>query len=126
MRSLDIFISLYVVGMAVFCLQGIDLIPFWEKSFFLWQSVCEGSLLAWVTIYYVGDYYVKKKVYWIMWFAVVKLLWEVLSLVFNIHINDDKAIAIIFLLLIAVASYLTLRKEATPNKWLSKYLFKSD
>jgi hypothetical protein len=106
MRWLSAFIVLYLLGYLVFTGLSIvfDLYHETDTSYFIWASISHGGLLAWIAIYFLVPIPVRKLIFKVCVFAVSLAVWEIISVVAGIPINDQWAELVVFLIVLGVIS----------------------
>lgn len=122
MIFLNLLIAIYLGGLLIFSLIANFNTPFWDNSFFIWQSISECGWLVWLAIFDIGNKFVKEKVKWVLIFSSLKFLWEIISLITKVSINDSTAVTFTFVSIVILMSYLTFWQQNKANKWLSKHL----
>ncbi len=119
---IKIFVALYMGGMMIWLSAADFGTTGWDGAYFLWDTFCKGSVLCWWCLLRYGPYEVKKCVYPVLLFSIIRLLWEILSLCTGIHINDEMPVMVLFLIAISVFSYLAFRPDGYLPKALDKRL----
>jgi hypothetical protein len=114
---------LYLSGIIVFSVCADFDLAAWNQIFFLWQTISDGSLIAWVAIYSIGTLKIKKLVKWVILYSFLRVLWEVICIVFGLNINNHWAVSATFCISAGLAFYLTLWKENRINKYLDSKLW---
>lgn len=122
MMFLYSLISVYLIGLLVFATSADFGTPKWDNAFFMWQAIAETGFLTWGVIYSVGNKFVKNKVKWLLVFSGMKFLWEIVSLLTSIAINNDVVVMVCFCLLVVITSFLTFWQKNKANVWLSRQL----
>lgn len=117
MRWLTILIATYLLGYVVFtCCDMVNPAGAWYDAYFIWQSLCDGSLLAWGVIYHYVPMKHQQIVRWPLMLSGVLFAWEIISVVTGIHINNNIAENIVHLLFLGVTTYLVYREIVRINK----------
>lgn len=119
MRWLTALVYGYIGGLMVFYLCAAFGSAFWDNLYYLWSAIFEVGVVGWGVIYYS----VKPPIYqrfilpiWI--FSGVRLLWEAVSQVFDIWVNNSLVVAVLFLILLGVTTYI----EIIQHKRIKKYV----
>jgi hypothetical protein len=108
--KLALFISMYLVGYLAFATcAAVDPTGAWFDSYFIWQSLFDGSVFAWIVTYNYVPKREKKIVRWPMYLSVILFVWEIVSAVTGININNHIAVFVFYLLVIGVITYLVIR-----------------
>lgn len=120
---LDLFIALYLGGMVTWLAFAEFGQPAWDNAFFIWEAVAQSSLMCWLSLFFCCDVKIKKKVFPVLIFSGVKLLWEIVSAWTGIDINSEKIVMALFLMAISITTYLAFRPAGYLPKSLTKRLF---
>lgn len=122
MRLLSFIIAGYILGLLTFYIFATFDTLAWDISYFGWAKVFDCGLLMWGFLYHSGSQPIRKLVKWLYFFAYVRFAADIYSFFTGDNVNNDRAIAILFLCLIFTASVLLLRDNGKPSSWLSKHL----
>lgn len=111
-------IAIYLVGLLVFYTLAVDNIPAWRGSYYLWDKMCGGGWLLWYVIYI--NCKERQIVAPVLWFSVIRFIWEIVSLITGITVSNEWAIAIMFIILVALTGYVCLHPMGRIGKFLNK------
>jgi len=100
--------------------MAVDHNSTWAWAYYIWDKSAGGGCLTWYCIYKL--YYRKNVVLPVVAFSFIRFIWEIISACTGITVNNEIAIAVLFLALVVVTGYLTLNEKSRPNIWLSKQL----
>jgi hypothetical protein len=115
---LPIVVAAYLMGMMVFLVKAAFSIEIWEYCFYLWDKSVGGGFLVW---YLIAKYSRQRRlVIPVMWLAFARFLWEIVSLVFSIHINNPWGIMGLFMAFTITATYACLRRNSRISGFLDK------
>lgn len=106
MRRLDIAIALYVMGYCVFTTAAyFDIYHEWDTAYFIWSSFAHGGLVIWWALYGLVPKSRKIDVGIVCGLAASLCIWEVVSWLSGIDINNEIAVLVEFLGAIVVFTY---------------------
>lgn len=126
MRLLSITIAGYILGLLTFYLFASFGHRAWDISYFGWSKVFDAGILMWAVLYFHGGQQIKKMVRWLFMFSFIRILADIQYWFTGIGVNNEPTVAVVFIILISITSYLCLRPEGKAARFLSKHLFKSD
>lgn len=99
---------LFIVGMIVFLTHAIfDYIPAWDKIYYLWDKTKD--LLFLICIYRIYPF-LRGTTKYIIIFAILRLLWEVITII--IHVSPNHAIGVntLWLILVGFTVFLSIKE----------------
>jgi len=114
---LKLAISTYLIGMLVFLTVADFTHPNWKYAYFVWDKVVGAGLVVWYLLY---KYTRKRFIVPVIFFSLVRLLWEAGSWIFSVHINNEWAVTALFCVLIVITGYLCLKPNGRVVKFLDK------
>lgn len=116
MKSVTTLIVVYIGGL-MWCYTSATFgRPFDDLIYHLWVKFTD--LMVWVSFYNILKGETRNLVRWLMLFSAIRFLWEPVSYFTGLSVNNQWAVAALFLALIGVISYLSFREF----KKISKYL----
>lgn len=99
-------IAVYIVGLLVFYVWGI-VNTGWHEYYYLWDK--GKDLLVFIAMYEIANKRLKKAIKPVIIFSIIRFLWQVISSVTSSDINNVKAVDYLFVTLVLVCSYLTIK-----------------
>lgn len=102
------YIAFFLLGYLVFfTCEKFEYIGYrgLEQIFFIWNNIAYGSILGFLCLYKIGNKKVKSTVLPVLIFSCVMFVWEIVSLVTGIHINNKWADLAAFLVIIFIVVY---------------------
>lgn len=122
MRLLKVLIWCYVFGLLTFYVYALFGTKAWDIAYFAWAKVADCGILAWSVIYFNSEGVRKRMVQPLFIFSFVRLAADIQSYFTGVGVNNEFAVALIFLILIVVTGVLVfMRGTATPN-FFNKHL----
>lgn len=121
MRVLSTAIYVYVLGLLVFYVFAIFNTPAWGIVYFSWSKVADCGFLFWLALFYILPKE-RSVIKWLLYFSVVRLVWDFQSFFTGLGVNNESWMAILFLMLLILTCYLCLKPEGKAAQFLSKYL----
>lgn len=122
MRTLDLFIAVYLGGFLCWLTFAMFDMWGWQTSFFIWQELFRGCLFGWLSLFFCSDVTTKKKVFPLIILSVCKVSWEIIAAIYRLDINNEIAVMVLFLITIPIIGYLSFRPEGFLPKIFIKYL----
>ena len=121
---IKISVFVYCAGLFIFYLMGsfsmYDSLPNW--LYYLWDKSFGAGFFVWLTLYcnvYKSD---RKIIAPIVFFSLIRFIWDIISSLTNVSVNNENVVAVLFILLLVPMYVLTLTKGNFLDKWLSKHL----
>jgi hypothetical protein len=109
---LRVAISLYLTGLLMFYSFAAFEITYWSWLYYGWDKLFGCSALLWyVVLIHTKEKHLVKPVFV---FSIIRFLWEIMSYFTGVTVSNEIAIAVLFILLIAVCLYLFIK----DLKWL--------
>ena len=100
MRTLQIAITVYLMGLLVFYTYAVFETRAWDSIYFGWAKLFDCSFLMWLVIYkLVGKPY-KGAIKWLLAFSAIRFLADVQTFITGVGVNNEWWVAAMFLLLI--------------------------
>lgn len=107
---LTIAIVFFITGMAVWYTEAVfndfnswTVGKWWVRSYYLWDKIC--WLLAWLAIYNILHPSQRKIVLPLLYFLIVRILWEFVTWKTGLSVNNSIAVAVLFLVLLLVTAF---------------------
>lgn len=117
---IKIVISLYLVGLCIFYTAAIEHSRPWALAYYLWDKSVGGGFMLWYCIHFLYSHKMITRP--IVLFSLVRFIWELVSALTGISVNNSAIVAVLFLILSLVTGFLILKENSRPNLWLSKHL----
>lgn len=99
-------IVLYVIGLTVFYVEATFERWWWRELYYIWDK-CLHLVLFWGA-YFILPREKRKVVLPVIIFAFIRLAWQIIVTITGWDINDQRAVAILFILLSLVCLILTI------------------
>lgn len=122
MRVLQLAIFTYIAGLLTFYVFAVFDTRAWNIAYFGWCKASDAGLLIWAAFYYTLKSPHRNIVRWLYVFSIFRFIGDVQSFFTGVGVNNEILVAILFLILISVTTYLTLYNDSKPSKWLAKHL----
>ena len=104
----------YLLGLIVFYTFGQIGIDYWAEIYYVWDKA-KDVLFIWA-IYQL----IKGKAFlWVLIFSIIRFVWEIFSLILGTSVNNEKAVAALFLILSILCLAILLRDV---SKWRKQNL----
>lgn len=94
----------------------------WDVVYFAWSKIADCGILFWAVLYYYKVH--RNRIRWLFYFSFLRLAGDIQSFVTGIGVNNDYTVAILFLALISITAYMSLKEDSAADLWLRKHLFK--
>lgn len=121
MKWLQVLIYTYITGLLFFYgwAYFTDVRDnWWIRAFFTWDNIADGGVLAWGAIYYTIKPTILRLLIMPVWiFSMIRLAWELISNIFGLPISDPPIVALFFVILLGVCTYI----ELIVSKKVKKY-----
>lgn len=115
---LPFVVAAYLIGMIVFLVKAVFDLQGWIYIFFTWEKTVGGGFLVW---YLLAKYSRQRRLVMpIVWLSFTRFLWEVVSWIFAVHINNKWAVMGLFMIFTLTAAYACLQRESKIAKFLDK------
>lgn len=121
MKTLTVAISAYVMGLLVFYVCAAFDMYYWYIIYFGWSKLFDCGLFFWLSIYYILPKE-RKVIKWLLYFSVIRFLWDIQSFFTGLGVNNEVWMAILFLVLLLIAVYLSMKPDGKAATFLSKHL----
>ena len=93
----------YLLGLLVFYTFAAFHEPVWAIVYYLWDKSVGGSFIGWAVIYkYAKDYRVYTA--YTLLLATTRFVWEIISAITGLSVNNSWAISILFIATVLVIS----------------------
>lgn len=123
----QIAVTFYCLGLLVFLIFANfapeGLYNKWNWLYYWWEKIFGAGIVVWLSVYFNCSSRERSIVAPVIIFSAIRIFWDVVSFFFGVHINSPFAVAILFIILLAICYWLTLRKGNFADRWLSKILF---
>lgn len=118
MRLYAIAVTWYLIGLLTFYTLGIIEKPIWPVAYYVWEKTKDLLLISAIAAKPAKTPYIKS----VYVFALLRLIWEIVSYTAEWNINSKKAVGILFIILAITITYV-LCKELI--KWERQKLRRS-
>ena len=97
----------YIMGLTVFYVEANFEMSWWKEVYYLWDK----SLLIFL---FIGIHSLlprqnKPVILPVIYFAIIRFIWQIVTSITGWEINDARAVAILFIVLSVVCAYLTIK-----------------
>lgn len=98
---------LYIFGLTIFYVEATFERWWWHEIYYIWDK---GLLIClFIGIHSLLPKHNKQVVVPVIWFAIIRFIWQVVTSITGWEINDARAVAILFIALSIVCTYLTIK-----------------
>lgn len=109
-----IALAWYLTGLIVFYSLGQLSVDYWAEAYYIWDKAKDVFFIA--AIHQIVR---ARAVYWILLFSIIRLIWEIFSSITGVSINNEKAVAVLFLILAIICLVILLSESI---KWRKQNL----
>jgi len=95
----------------------------WNWLYYWWEKIFGAGFVIWLAIYIKCSSRNRVIVAPVLLYSLIRVFWDVISFFVGAHINSPIIIAILFIILLGICYWFTLREGNFADKWLSKILF---
>lgn len=117
---MKVIIVLHIIGLFLFNLSGLLGSEEWKTFYYLWDKSVGAGFLIWILLYYAS----RKEVRWmirpVLILASVRFAWQMVVYFTGWDINNQRWLALFFVLLSGGAGYMIIHENSPANVWLSK------
>lgn len=99
-------ICVYMIGLLILYTWG-QLSDGWYEYYYLWDK-CKDLLLVSALYYCAGR--LRWAVLPVVLFSIIRLLWQIVSTITGLDINNTKAVGILFIAMAFTCSFLTIKE----------------
>lgn len=101
----------YTSGLMLFYTFAVFDTRYWDALYYIWSNIFDAGVVTWGVIYFlVTDKRYKFSVKLLWLFSCVRIGWELISDFFNQPINDPVIVAVLFLIMLGVITYLSIKR----------------
>ncbi len=122
MRLLQIAIAIHLFGLFVLNLFASLDITGWVVGYYIWDKSFGAGCIIWLVLYELLPTYKKWIVRPVLLVSLLRSAWQILAYCIGWDLNNAIWLTVIFIVLTAAASYLTLNENSSGNNWLRKHL----
>lgn len=108
-------IALYIIGLTVFYVEATFDRLWWHEVYYIWDKGLLVCLLS--GIYLLVPKQNKYIILPVVLFSIIRFSWQIVTTLTGWDINDARAVAILFIVLSVICSYLTIKGVI---KWRQK------
>lgn len=91
-------------------------------AYFIWDKTFGGSLMMWLSLYMVCAATDRKAIAPVLFFSIIRVIWEIVVVTLGIGVNNSTGICILFVILIVVIYVLTLKKTNFLYRFFDRLL----
>jgi hypothetical protein len=120
MKIAHVAISGYIVGLLTFYLCATFDTLAWDIVYFGWSKVFDCSILFFALLYHSGAVDFRKKIKWLYFFSFIRFAADIQSFFTGVGVNNNRLIAVLFLILIAITGFAYLWPKSKFIGWMEK------
>ena len=123
---IQIAVTFYCLGILFFLIFAnfapLGLYNKWNWLYYWWEKIFGSGIVVWLVVWFNCSSKDRNIVAPVIFFSFIRIVWDIVSFFFGVHINAPVPIAILFIIMIAICYVLTLSKDNFANKWLTRIL----